>query len=339
MGLYCGIDLHSTNSYIVVSDDSDRLVLEKRFSNDLRSILCGLEPYRDDLQGIAVESTFNWYWLVDGLMDGGHRLHLVNTSAVRQYEGLKFADDRHDARWLAHLLRLGILPTGYIYPREERPVRDLLRKRSKLVKQKVANVLSIKNILARNTGRMLSAKEIYKMAPKDVANHLSDEYQAMAVESSLRVMETLQEEILRIEKAAKAKGKLKDEFRVLLSMPGIGNTLGLTIMYETGNVERFPSVGDYSSYCRLVRTERTSNGRKKGGGNRKNGNPYLSWAFSEAANFAIRYQPRARRFYDRKKAKTGKPILANRALAHKLARASYFMMKNQEMYNPELLFG
>ena len=102
MELYCGIDLHSTNSYVAVSDESDQPVLEKRFANDLRSILSGLEPYVDDLVGIAVESTFNWYWLVDGLMDRGHKVHLVNTSAVRQYEGLKFTDDRHDARWLAH---------------------------------------------------------------------------------------------------------------------------------------------------------------------------------------------------------------------------------------------
>ena len=133
------------------------------------------------------------------------------------------------------------------------------------------------------------------MSPEDVPDLLSDEHQAMAVQSTLRVMDTLQEEILRIEKAAKAKGKLRDEFRVLLSIPGVGNTLGMTIMYETGDVGRFPKVGDYSSYCRLVRTERTSNGRKKGEGNRKNGNPYLSWPFSEAAIFAIRYQPRARR--------------------------------------------
>lgn len=339
MGLYSGIDLHSTNSYVVVSDESGHSVLEKRFPNDLQSILGGLEPYREDLQGVAVESTFNWYWLVDGLMDCGHKVHLVNTSAVKQYEGLKFADDRHDARWLARLLRLGILPTGYIYPREERPVRDLLRRRSKLVKQKVANLLSIKNIIARNTGRMMSAKELYKLSPEEVPDLVPDEHQAMAIQSTVRVMDTLQEEILRIEKAAKARGKLRDDFRVLLSMPGIGNTLGLTIMYETGDVGRFPKVGDYSSYCRLVQTQRTSNGRKKGEGNRKNGNPYLSWAFSEAANFAIRYQPLARGFYDRKKAKTSKPILANRALAHKLARACYFMMKNQTMYNAELLFG
>ena len=339
MALYCGIDLHSTNSYIVVSDENDRPILERRFPNDLGSIIDALAPYREELAAIAVESTFNWYWLVDGLMDDGHRLKLVNTSAVRQYEGLKSTDDRHDARWLAHLLRLGILPTGYIYPRQERAIRDLLRRRSKLVKQKVACLLSIKNILVRNTGRSMSANSLKQLAPEDVGALLSDEHQVIAVECTLRVMATLQEEIRRIEKITRAKGKMREEFKVLLSIPGVGDTLGLTIMYETGDIRRFPAVGNYSSYCRCVRTQRISNGRKKGEGNRRNGNPYLSWAFSEAAHFAVRFQPPARRFSERKKAKTGSGILANRALAHKLARATYFMLKNQTTYKPELLFG
>ena len=260
-------------------------------------------------------------------------------SAVRQYEGLKSTDDRHDARWLAHLLRLGILPTGYIYPRQERAIRDLLRRRSKLVKQKVACLLSIKNILVRNTGRSISANSLKQLAPEDVGALLSDEHQVIAVECTLRVMATLQEEIRRIEKITRAKGKMRKEFKVLLSIPGVGDTLGLTIMYETGDIQRFPAVGNYSSYCRCVRTQRVSNGRKKGEGNRRNGNPYLSWAFSEAAHFAVRFQPPARRFSERKKAKSGSGILANRALAHKLARATYFMLKNQTTYKPELLFG
>ena len=339
MALYCGIDLHSTNSYIVVSDEKDQPVLDRRFPNDLDEILGGLEPFREELAGIAVESTFNWYWLVDGLMDRGHQVKLVNTAAVRQYEGLKSTDDRHDARWLAHLLRLGILPTGHIYPREDRAIRDLLRRRSKLVRQKVACLLAVKNILARNTGRSLSANAVKQLAPEDVSAFLSDEHQAMAVESTLRVMATLKEEIRRIEKTVRAKGKLREEFRVLLSIPGVGDTLGLTIMYETGEISRFPEVGNYSSYCRCVRTQRTSNGKKKGEGNRKNGNAHLSWAFSEAAHYAVRFQPLARSFYQRKKAKSGKGILANRALAHKLARASYFMLKNQTTYQPEMLFG
>lgn len=337
MALFSGIDLHSTNSFVVVSDDEDRILLEKRVPNDLEVLTRTLAPFKDALAGVAVESTFNWYWLVDGLMALGYPLHLVNTSAVRQYEGLKFTDDRHDARWLAHLLRLGILPTGYIYPREDRAVRDLLRRRSKLVRQKVASLLAIKNIFARNTARMHGVDQLKKLRPEDVGTLLDDEYQALAVQSTIRVLDTLREEIHALGKTARQRGKLKQAYRGLLSIPGVGEILGLTIMYETGDVSRFASVGNYASYCRCVRSERQSNGRKKGKGNRRNGNPYLSWAFTESAHFAMRYQPQARRFYDRKKSKTN-GIVAIRALAHKLSRAAYFIMRDQTVYDPQLLF-
>jgi transposase len=130
MKLYGAIDLHSTNNVMVVIDEQDQVVYQKRLPNDLVMIVEQLSPYRSSLEGIVVESTYNWYWLVDGLMEHGYRVHLANTAAIQQYEGLKYTDDNSDARWLAHMLRLGVLPQGYIYPKQQRPIRDLLRKRS-----------------------------------------------------------------------------------------------------------------------------------------------------------------------------------------------------------------
>jgi len=109
---------------------------------------------------VVVESTYNWYWLVDGLMEADYRVHLANPAAMQQYSGLKYTDDHSDARWLAHLLRLGVLPEGFIYPKAERAVRDLWRKRAHLVRQHTANVLSVQNLMARNTGSRCSAKRI-----------------------------------------------------------------------------------------------------------------------------------------------------------------------------------
>ena len=149
MKLYGAIDLHSTNNVTVVIDEQDRVVYQKRLPNDLALILKELSVYQSELQGIVVESTYNWYWLVDGLMEQGYQVHLANTAAIQQYNGLKYTDDNSDARWLAHLLRLGVLPQGYIYPRADRPVRDLLRKRSQLVRQRTTNLLSIQNLIGR----------------------------------------------------------------------------------------------------------------------------------------------------------------------------------------------
>jgi len=125
-------------------------VYQKRIYNSLPDILGALEPFRGELQGIVLESTYNWYWLVDGLMDAGYDcVHLANPSAIKQYEGLKHTDDRHDAFWLAHVLSLGILPEGYIYPKDDRPVRDLLRKRSFLVRQRTSHILSLQSMIER----------------------------------------------------------------------------------------------------------------------------------------------------------------------------------------------
>jgi transposase len=145
MKLYGAIDLHSTNSVTVLIDEQDKVVYRKRLPNDLQLIIEQLAPYQSRMEGIVVESTYNWYWLVDGLMEQGYKVHLANTAAIQQYNGLKYTDDDSDARWLAQLFRLGVLPEGYIYPKQERAVRDLLRKRSQLVRQRTANLLSIQN--------------------------------------------------------------------------------------------------------------------------------------------------------------------------------------------------
>ena len=160
MKLYGAIDLHSNNNVTVLIDEQDQVVYQKRLPNDLPLIAQQLSGYRDRLQGIVVESTYNWYWLVDGLMDQGHRVHLANTAAIQQYEGLKYTDDHSDARWLAHILRLGVLPQGYIYPKEERAVRDLLRKRGQMVRQRTANLLSLQNLITRNTGSSIRSNRI-----------------------------------------------------------------------------------------------------------------------------------------------------------------------------------
>jgi transposase len=130
MNKYSGIDLHSNNCVVAVIDEVHRVCCERRVPNNLSQILALLEPYREELAGIVVESTFNWYWLLDGLQQAGYRVELANTVAMKQYDGLKYSGDEYDARHLAHLLRLGILRTGYIYPKEMRAVRDLARKRT-----------------------------------------------------------------------------------------------------------------------------------------------------------------------------------------------------------------
>lgn len=334
MSHYCGIDLHSNNHVVVVIDDEDKRVFEKRLSNDLSLTLKALSPYRETLQGIAVESTFNWYWLVDGLQEQGYDLQLVNTAAVKQYDGLKYSNDRHDAFWLAHLMRLGILPTGYIYPREQRAVRDMLRRRAFLVRAASGQLISIQSQIWRSTGVRVSSNTIRKA---DFEPSQVDGYTRQAVEALLAVYRTIQTQIHTLERLAADAVTLSDEFRIVQTIKGVGPILGLTIMLETGDIRRFAGPGNFASYCRCVDSKRTSNGKNKGEGNAKAGNKYLSWAFSEAAHFAVRFEPLAKRFYARKMAKTN-GIIAIRAVARKLARATWMMLTHQTPYDAKRMF-
>ena len=337
MKLYGGMDLHSTNVVTQLIDEGDKVLYRKKQSCDLDQILKGLEPFKDNIEGIAVESTYNWYWLVDGLMAAGYRVHLVNTAAVKQYEGLKYTDDDSDAFWLAHLLRLGILPTGHIYPKESRGVRDLLRKRGQLVRQRTAHILSIENLYARNSGDRLSCNAIKCLTEEQIQQQFADPNVALAIDSNRILMNALDQQIKVLEQALLKQTKLDPRYRKLLTIDGVGEILALTITLETGDIGRFAQVGNFTSYCRCVGSEKLSNGKKKGQGNSKNGNKYLAWAFVEAANFAIRFNEQAKRFYQRKAAKRNR-VVALKAVAHKLARASYYVMRDQVPFDSTKLF-
>ncbi len=273
MSHYCGIDLHSNNQVVVVIDEEDKRVFDKRLNNDLSAAIEVLSPYRESLHGIAVESTFNWYWLVDGLQDAGFKVQLVNTAAVKQYDGLKYSGDHQDAFHLAHLMRLGILPTGYIYPKEQRAVRDLLRRRLSLVRAASTQLISVQSQIWRSTGVRIKSGELRKIG---FVSPALDNYTLQAIEAGLAIYQALQQQINALEKSALEAVQLKDAYRVLQTVTGIGKILGLTIMLETGDIHRFAGAGNYASYCRCVDSKRVSNGKKKGEGNAKAGNKYLS---------------------------------------------------------------
>lgn len=338
MTCYAGIDLHATNSVVVVLDDQDQVLYQKRLRNELALIVAALTPYRSTLAGVAVESTYNWYWLVDGLMDTGYTVHLAHAAALPQYSGLKHSDDPHDARWLAHLLRLGLLPTGYIYPKAERALRDLLRKRSQWVRQKTMVVLSLQSLLTRLTGARFSLRKLQQLTPEMLPALLPFPEHVLSVSSSLTVLRCVETQIREVEQAVRRQGQARAGYPLLQTVTGIGPVLALTILLEAGDMRRFPTVGQFASYCRCVSSQHLSNGKCKGTGNTKNGNKYLGWAFVEAAHFAIRYDATVRRYYQRKAARAH-PLVALKAVAHKLARACYHVLRDQVPFEVSRAFA
>jgi len=216
MRLYSAFDLHSSNSYLGIIDETGKRVFKKKLPNDPEVILDSLVPFKNDVVGIVVESTYNWYWLVDLLMEEGYTVHLANPTAIQKYSGLKYADDQHDAFWLAEMLRLHILPEGYIYPKEDRPIRDLLRKRSHLMKLRTSLVISLQNIITRNNGVKIKGGKIMALTTDHAAQFLeANEDLALAGKVSKASIDFLTRQIKAIEANIEGKMALREPYAQL----------------------------------------------------------------------------------------------------------------------------
>lgn len=339
MKLYAGCDLHSTNNYLGIVDQDGKKLFSKKIPNNPDKILKIIAPFKRDMELVAVESTYNWYWMVDLLKAEGYPVVLANPAAMQKYKGLKHSDDKHDAFWLADMMRLNILPQGYIYPKEERPTRDLCRKRLHLVRLRTNIILSLQSMITRNTGQRISGQKLKSMSQEAIVQLVSfhEDLEIRAATDKV-ALDNLGRQIKHLETVLNGKAKPKPEYKNLLTIPGSGPTLSLTIMLETGPVSRFREVGNYASYCRKVDSKWTSNNKTKGKGNKRNGNKYLAWAFSEVAEHARRVDQMAKRFFERKKSQTNR-MVAHGALAHKISRSAYFIMRDNVPFDPQKIFS
>jgi transposase len=235
------------------------------------------------------------------------------------------------------MLRLGILPEGYIYPKKQRSIRDLLRRRLFFVQKRTAHIQSLQSMFTRHLGGKISSNEVKKFDPGHADHLFKGPYVALAAKNNIETIRFLSKKIKEMEKVVFSESRIKKSFHVLTTTPGIGSILGMTIMLEVGDIGRFSAAGNYASYCRCVKSAKLSNKKKKGQGNRKNGNKYLGWAYVEAAHLIIRCCPKANAFYQRKMSQTN-GALATKALANKLSRANFYMLKNQVAFKEEKLF-
>jgi len=335
--LMAGIDLHSNNIMVGIVDRDGKRLAHQKLPCELKRIGEYLAPFKGRLAGMAVESTYNWYWLVDGLQAAGYPVVLANPAKIAPYSGLKHADDKSDAFFLAELLRLGILPTGYVLDAKLRPVRDLLRRRMKLVQHRTSLMLSFKSLFTRTTGGQMSLNRLKTMEVKEAQELYEHPANQLIAGLQLQHIEQLNASISRLEKAVLGVARELPCYPKLKTLPGVGIILGLTITMEIGDIKRFAGPGQFASYCRTVAAECTSNGKSKGENNRKCGNKYLAWAFVEAANFARRYDEQCRQWYERKAARTSK-VVATKALACKLAKAAWYLVAEETDYEPGRMF-
>jgi transposase len=231
-----------------------------------------------------------------------------------------------------------VLPEGSIYPKTERAVRDVLRQRAHLVRQQTATVLSLHNSIGRHTGGRLSAKRLHALPLEESERLLPEPEHRLAVTSRLAVLHCLEPQIKTVEKLVQTRLKHSPAYAQLQTGEGIETILAQTLVWETGAMRRFPTVGQYASDCRGVPRTTISKGKRQGQGNVKNGHPYLAWASMEAAQFALRFSPTVQRFSQRKPA-NNHLIVARKAVAHQRARACYYSMRDLLPFDGHTAFG
>ena len=340
MKFYCGIDLHATNSFLCVIDDKDRILLKEKVKNDLGAILYALESF-SPRPSVVVEATINWYWLIDGLQEAGFEVKLAHSMALYMITGAKVKTDRRDAFSLAKLLRLGAIPEAYIYPKAKRPIRDLLRKRKQVVSIRANAYGALRRVLLQYGIYGYSQASIKNLTEAQLDQLLEHFATQAGCHLEVQRIRFYSDQVKTLENIILSSVSNDQRFELLQTIPGVGKILALTILYETGDINRFQSAKHFCSYARVVPGVAQSSGVSKRGRGSKQGNPHLKWAFCQAAALSVRYNTRIRKFRQRHLARRqskAKKLVTLCIVAHKLAIASYNVLKNRVPFNQELMF-
>ena len=337
----CGIDLHAHQMYVCLMDRlGKKLVHTNVRNNDFEFFLKLVQPYKQDLT-VCCECMFGWYWLADACQAASLTFVLAHALYLKAIHGGKNKNDRIDSEKLAHLLRTNLIPPAYVYPAAKRPLRALLRQRLFFVWQRSDLLARIQSHqLAHNRPLIRQARSNRDPWEARLLVHEDHPVRQLALKNELALIRHFDAQISANEEQLHrlTKESAPREYALLQTVPGIGEHLGMTVLYEIGDITRFPTVKDFLSYCRLVKGTVASAGKIKGLRGAKLGNPYLRWAFGEAAVIAKRDHyvigPLAQRLEAQM---NGNKFKANTVLAIKLARAVYFMLKNKTVFDPERL--
>jgi len=333
---YCGIDLHARTMYVCVLSHEGEILLHRNMKAAPEPLLKAVAPYRDGLV-VAVECIFTWYWLADLCTEEGIPFVLGHALYMKAIHGGKAKNDKIDSQKIATLLRGGMLPQAYVYPAEMRATRDLLRRRTHLMRKRAELLAHVQNTNSQYNLPEIGKKIAYKANREGVAERFDDAAVHKTIEVDLALItysdELLKDLALYILKTAKHHDA--HTLYLLQTVPGIGKILSLVLLYEIHDIRRFPSVQDFASYCRLVTCSKESGGKRLGTSGKKIGNAHLKWAFSEAATLFLRNNEPGQKLLARleKKHDKGKALSI---LAHKLGRAVYFMLKRKVAFDMKI---
>jgi len=330
---YCGIDLHARTMYLCILSQDGEVMLHRNMPAAPEPFLKAVAPYRDGLV-VAVECIFTWYWLADLCAREGIPFVLGHALYMKAIHGGKAKNDKIDSQKIAVLLRGGMLPQAYVYPAEMRATRDLLRRRVHLTRKRAELLGHIQNTNSQYNLPEIGKKIAYKANRDGVAERFPDPAVQKSIEVDLALIGYYDQLLSDVELTIVQTAKQHDAHTLyrLQSVPGIGKILRLVLLYEIHAISRFPRVQDFVSYCRLVKCAQESAGKRYGTSGAKIGNAYLKWAFSEAAVLFLRHNPVGQKYLTRLEKKHGKGK-ALTILAHKLARAVYYILRRDTVFD------
>lgn len=330
---YCGIDLHAKQMYTCIIDNNGDKLFHRNLKTDKGAFLKAIAPYREDLV-VSAECMFAWYWLSDLCREQQIPFVLGHALFMRAVHAAKHKNDKIDAEKIARLLRGGNIPIAYVYPEHMRATRDLLRRRTGLVRQRAERSAHIHMTCDQYNLEPLDRLD-KKRTRQGIAEHFPDGSVCMSIKADLAMIEACDQQIQTLEQYLKKNAQIDDRktFYLLQSITGIGDILALTLLYEIHTIERFPTVSDFTSYCRLAPNQHTSAGKKTGKGGRKMGNAHLKWAFGQATSLMMRNQMiKDRMEKDIKRyGKSG----AMRRLSQRLCRTVYYMIKKGQLFDQQ----
>ena len=332
-GYYCGIDLHAKAMYVCIMNQNGEILYHKNIPTEPETFLCVLHPYREDIV-VAVECIFTWYWIADLCLKEKIPFVLGHALYMKAISGGKTKNDKIDSQKISALLRGGMIPMAYVYPPEMRPVRDLMRRRTYIVKKRSEFLSHIQNTNYQYNLDQIKKRISYRANRVCLDDHFTDPIVQININTDIQILNTLEEQIKSLESIILESARHHDSvaYSLLKTIPGIGKVLALTILYEIHDIGRFPRVQNFASYCRLVKCPRESSGKMMGSKNNKIGNAHLKWAFSEAACLFIRDNDLSKRYHQKLVNKDGK-AKALSIIAHKLAIAAYYILKRRAAFN------
>lgn len=336
---YVGIDLHARQMYVCVIDADGQTLLHRNMPTDAVHLQQALQPFASDLV-LAVECVFSWYWIADFCAEHAIEFVLGHALYMKAIHGAKSKNDKIDSKKIATMLRGGLLPMAYVYPKHMRSTRDLLRRRQYFMHHHSELLTHIQNTNTQYNLTPIPKRLHYAANRIDIQHRFSDTSIRTSIEADLHLLDHFHRIILDIEAQVKRQAKHHDPkaLYLLRTVPGIGPILSLLILYEIHHIGRFPQVGNFISYARLVKCPHESAGKRVKGGHNKIGNAHLKWAFSEAAVLFLRGNEPAKRLHQRLVSRYGK-AKALSLIAKKLATTVYFMLKRSEPFDPVRFFG